>query len=88
VTNETGAFDGVSFAMPVVIEATWRKTLPTSGRTIPFWEATTPGVRTATCGLPGAGSRGCWRAASTTRPVVRPVLFIDGESVYENTLIP
>jgi hypothetical protein len=96
VTNETGhAFPtGVSPRNAlVVIEATWHG-LPlhqTSGRTIPFWGSDDePGVQDGDCaGLPGAGfARVLEGRINDQGLVVRPVLFIDGEAVYEDTLIP
>ena len=96
VTNETGhAFPtGVSPRNALlVIEASWHG-LPlqqTSGPTVPFWGSDdVPGVQDGDyAGRPGAGfARVLEGRINDQGPVVRPVLFIDGEAVYEDTLIP
>lgn len=96
VTNETGhAFPtGVSPRNALlVIEATWNG-LPlqqTSGRTVPFYGSDdVPGTQDGDyAGRPGAGfARVLEGRINDQGPVVRPVLFIDGEAVAENTLIP
>ncbi|PWB73431.1 MAG: hypothetical protein C3F15_09700 [Holophagae bacterium] len=96
VTNETGhAFPtGVSARNAlVVIEVTWQgqPLHQTSGSTIPFWGSDdVPGVQDGDyAGLPGAGfARVLEGRINDQGPVVRPVLFIDGEAVYQDTLIP
>ena len=96
VTNEAGhAFPtGVSPRNAlVVIEATWQG-LPlhqTSGRTVPFYGSDdVPGIQDGDyAGLPGAGfARVLEGRINDQGPVVRPVLFIDAEAVFEDTLIP
>jgi hypothetical protein len=96
VTNETGhAFPtGVSPRNALlVIEATWNG-LPlqqSSGRTVPFYGSDeVPGTQDGDyAGRPGAGfARVLEGRINDQGPVVRPVLFIDGEAVAENTLIP
>lgn len=96
VTNSTGhAFPtGVSPRNAVlVIEATWHG-LPlqqSSGRTVPFYGSDdVPGTQDGDyAGRPGAGfARVLEGRINDQGPVVRPVLFIDGEAVAEDTLIP
>jgi hypothetical protein len=96
VTNETGhAFPtGVSPRNAVlVIEATWNG-LPlqqSSGRTVPFYGSDdVPGTQDGDyAGRPGAGfARVLEGRINDQGSVVRPVLFIDGEGVAEDTLIP
>lgn len=96
VTNSTGhAFPtGVSPRNALlVIEATWNG-LPlqqTAGPSVPFYGSDDmPGVQEGDyAGLPGTGfARVLEGRINDQGPVVRPVLFIDGESVFEDTLIP
>jgi len=96
VTNSTGhAFPtGVSPRNALlVIEATWNGVplQQTGGRTVPFYGSDdVPGVQEGdVAGLPGAGfARVLEGRINDQGPVVRPVLFIDGEAVFEDTLIP
>lgn len=63
----------------------------TSGPTIPFWaDDDVPGPQPGDyAGRPGKGfARILEGRINGTGPVVRPVLFIDAESVFSNTLVP
>lgn len=77
----------------LVVSASFQGTplMQTSGPTIPFWaDDDVPGPQPGDyAGQPGKGyARILEGRINGTGPVVRPVLFIDAESVFSNTLIP
>lgn len=96
VTNQAGhAFPtGVSVRNAVlVIDASWngQPLAQVSGPTVPFWASDdVPGTQDGDyAGRPGAGfARVLEGRINDQGPPVRPVLFIDGETVFSDTLIP
>jgi hypothetical protein len=77
----------------LVIAATWndQPLVQLSGPTVPFWaDDNVPGQQEGDyAGEPGNGfARVLEGRINDQGPIVRPVLFIDGESVYSATQIP
>jgi hypothetical protein len=96
VTNETGhdfpAGVSIRNAM-LVVRATWQgqPLVQVAGPTVPFWGSDdVPGSQPGDyAGEPGKGfARVLEGRINGQGPVVRPVLFIDGEAVYSDTAIP
>lgn len=95
VTNESGhAFPtGVSVRNALlVVEASWRgqPLQRAGGPTVPFWGSDdVPGTQDGDyAGRPGAGfARVLEGRINDQGPPVKPVLFIDGETVFSNTSI-
>lgn len=96
VTNQSGhAFPtGISVRNAfVLISASYQGTplTQTSGPTLPFWlDDDVPGQQPGDyAGQPGQGfAKVLQGRINGTGPVVMPVLFIDAESVFSDTLIP
>jgi hypothetical protein len=96
VTNQSGhAFPtGISIRNALLVVSAARAGVPlaqTSGPTIPFWaDDDVPGQQPGDhAGQPGKGfARVLEGRIDGTGPVVRPVLFIDAENEFSNTLIP
>jgi hypothetical protein len=96
VTNHAGhAFPtGVSVRNALlVVEASWRgqPLAQVSGPTVPFWGSDdVPGIQDGDyAGRPGTGfARVLEGRINDQGEPVKPVLFIDGESVFSNSLIP
>ena len=96
VENQSGhAFPtGISIRNALLVVSATRAGVPlaqSSGPTIPFWaDDDIPGQQPGDySGQPGKGfARVLEGRINGTGPVVRPVLFIDAENVFSNTLIP
>ncbi len=85
---------GVSIRNAFVVVEAWLNGQPLSqidGSTIPFWASDdVPGEQPGDyAGMPGRGFAKVLQGRINGQgPVVRPVLFIDAESVYEDSAIP